>query len=127
MKKRTIPCPLCGYDAPATPCPHCGGTSSERSLAERTNHLAGDHGLVNWAVGFTEPGGTQQCITNRVDQHIGIGMTQQAFRMLDLDTPQHQSPALDQGMHVEAVTDTKCRHALLRESMSDAAISRSDG
>ena len=30
---KIVPCALCGYDAPQTPCPHCAGDPAERSLA----------------------------------------------------------------------------------------------
>ena len=29
----SVPCALCGYDAPGSPCPHCGGRPEEPSLA----------------------------------------------------------------------------------------------
>lgn len=28
-----IPCELCGYDSPARPCPHCGGSARDRGLS----------------------------------------------------------------------------------------------
>ncbi|MEM7308052.1 MAG: EI24 domain-containing protein [Planctomycetota bacterium] len=31
---RTTPCPLCGYHAPEEVCPHCGGSSQLKSLAQ---------------------------------------------------------------------------------------------
>lgn len=35
-----LPCPLCGYDAPGTTCPHCGLAPSERSLLASSNGRA---------------------------------------------------------------------------------------
>ena len=31
----TVPCPLCGYDAPTETCPHCGREPAERSLGRK--------------------------------------------------------------------------------------------
>jgi uncharacterized protein involved in cysteine biosynthesis len=32
MDHRTVPCPLCGYHAPGSECPHCRGSASDPSL-----------------------------------------------------------------------------------------------
>ena len=53
----------------------------------------------------------QQRIAQRMDQHVGIRMAQQAQRMLNLDTSEPQLASLDQTMHVVAESHSYLCHS----------------
>ena len=52
----------------------------------------------------------QQGITNRVCQHIGIGMTGQPARMRDYDSAQNQRARIAKLMRIESEANSKVIH-----------------
>lgn len=55
---------------------------------------------------ITHIGRPQQGITNGMNQHIGIAMSQQPFLMFQPDTSQPKLASLDQPMDIETKTYT---------------------
>jgi hypothetical protein len=51
---------------------------------------------------------TEQGIGDRMQQHIGIRMTEQAMRVLNAHTAQYERAAFNQGMDIPAFTHSKC-------------------
>ena len=52
----------------------------------------------------------KQCVTNGVQQYVGIGVTEQPFFVRNRHTAQNQSSLGDKPMHVIAVTYAKAAH-----------------
>ena len=69
-------------------------------------------GVWKMATDITQPGGAQQRIDDRVDQHIRVGVTKQSAIMVDRGAANHQRPSGHQRMHIPALPDPPCRLCL---------------
>ena len=61
-----------------------------------------------------EAGGAEQGVGDGVQHHVGVGMADQAARMLDADAAQDQRPAFGQPVRVVPDADPECHDAFLR-------------
>ena len=61
------------------------------------------------AANITQSGRAQQRVNHRVQQHIGIRMTQQTHRVGNLNAADDELSPGHQGMGVPAFTDSKLR------------------
>ena len=57
-----------------------------------------------------EPGRAEDCVGDRVQQHIGVGVAEESALERDLDAADDQSTSRHQRMNVETLSDAKCCH-----------------
>ena len=81
-------------------------------------------GIGKMAADIAERHRTEQRIGNRMQQRIGVGMTEQAGGVGNLDPAENQLAAFDQFMHVVTLPDPKIH---LRPLRIIAAKARSAG
>jgi hypothetical protein len=85
-------------------------------------------GIGKQAADVTQAGRAKQGIGDRVQQHIGVRMTEQPLMVRNLDAAENQFATGRKGMHVESLADTKIHcHITNRERKIDSASRRSPG
>ena len=78
------------------------------------------------AADVAQPGGADQCIGHRVQQHVGIRMAEQAGVMFDRDAADDERAARHQRMAIVALADSEPRmprHLLPSKNSSASATS----
>src|SRR5690606_40967283 len=74
---------------------------------------------------IAERGRTEQRIANGMQEHVAVGMRANASGMGDLHSAERHEVAIREGVHVEALADSKLSHRCPRAARMRAARSRS--